>query len=165
MVLAGEIMFKCTYEDAKRSFSSNVENISLKYFPFWVALVVCMFKRPLIGLRKLPMGIVVDGLKGGVGRFEGEVKYVKKDVPSELKYELNIEQAKARTLIEKFAKQTTMFKYKKVPVVEIKELILFYKPIWVVTYLKKGRKYYGVIDAENGEVNYYLGSILNELEV
>ena len=164
-MFVGEVKFKCTNEIARKNFESEIEGISLKYFPFWVALVSCEFQRPILGSRKLLMGVVVDAVRGGVGGFEGEVKYSKKDIPPELKYEPNITQTEARALIEKFAKQATMFKYKKVPIVEIRELILFYKPIWVVTYLKNGKKYYGVVDGENGEVNYYLSNILNKLGV
>ena len=164
-MLVGEVRFKCTKETARKVLKSEIDSISFKYFPFWISLASCKFPRIIFGPREVLVRVIVDAVKGGVGTFEGEVQYSEKEIPSELRYEPRITETEARTLIEKFAKQTTMFKYKKVPIVEIRELILFYKPIWVVTYLKNGKKYYGVVDGENGEVNYYLSNILNKLGV
>lgn len=151
------------YKNSKTK--ENVVSSRLIYYPHWVVGAKVLFARHKMESKIIYDFLVIDGYYGTISRVQGFPVINRKLVEENEVVKCRIELEKAREIAVEYLENKNSLKYKKVPEIQIQEILQVYKPNVVFVCENGFKRYYKAVDAETGLRNYLLDIKYKELEM
>ena len=128
----------------------------LVYYPFWFVGAQMSFSRPGTKPRVEYQFVTVDGFFLTANKVIGAPQAEETEVEaSDVVLSLSGERTATATALE-YLNTTSSLRYKKVPEMKALEVRRIYKPYYLLSCDRGGKRYHITYDAESGMRNYYL---------